>query len=88
MPSHDAAQEPSPGHGSLFGMGAPRTGEHLPTDPAATQVRHWPSQAESQQTPSAQNPDAHSPAAPQAMPGCDCGMQVWLNGSVSGPEET
>jgi hypothetical protein len=40
-----------------------------PRAPVESQASHWPEHAESQQTPSAQKPEAHSTAPPQVWPG-------------------
>ena len=48
--------------------GAPATATHCPTLPATSQAWHWPLHAWLQQTPSAQDPLAHSFPAPQARP--------------------
>jgi hypothetical protein len=47
--------------------GAPVEGEHVPALPATSHASHWPPQARSQQTPSAQEPAAHSWSAPQVL---------------------
>src|SRR6185437_5296327 len=41
---------------------------HMPGDEASAQLRQAPVQALSQQTPSTQNPERHSPAAAQVWP--------------------
>jgi hypothetical protein len=48
-----------------------------PGDVAELQVRQPPAQAVSQQTPSTQKPEAHSPAAEQVCPR-GFGPQVWF----------
>jgi hypothetical protein len=65
---------PLPSHMSLHG-GAPLgsfcpagTFAHVPTEPAILQAMQVDEQAELQQTPSAQNPDAHSAFVVQMVP--------------------
>src|SRR5260370_40787655 len=41
---------------------------HMPREPDSAHDRQTPSQATLQHTPCAQTPEAHSPAAPQAVP--------------------
>jgi hypothetical protein len=48
--------------------GSPTIGTHLPSEPPLLHASHAPLHAESQQTPSAQCPDAHSPSALHAVP--------------------
>lgn len=48
--------------------GAPVTAEQVPALPASLHASHWPEQAPSQQTPSAQKPELHSVFPPQAVP--------------------
>ncbi len=48
--------------------GAPTTSVHVPTEPSASQAWHCPPHAALQQTPSAQTPEWHSEAPPQAVP--------------------
>jgi hypothetical protein len=46
----------------------PLTTRQRPSRPLTLHERHAPAQADSQQTPSTQAPDAHSPAAPHVVP--------------------
>jgi hypothetical protein len=57
--------EPSLAHAARPFTGAPVTGEQVPAFPARLHASHWPLQAVSQQTPSAQLPLAHCPATVQ-----------------------
>lgn len=68
VPSHWAAQAPSPLHAVRPPRGAPVTAEQVPTLPASAQASHWPSQARSQQVPSTQKPLAHWGAALHVAP--------------------
>jgi hypothetical protein len=47
-------------HGGRLPFGAPRTALHLPIAPGRLHAEHWSVHAESQQTPSAQWPEAQS----------------------------
>jgi hypothetical protein len=55
-----------PLHRGLVPFGAPMTALHCPL--SASHASHWPLQADSQQTPSTQNPDVQSVAAVQVTP--------------------
>ncbi len=60
----------SAGHSSSGSASAPM-GPHTPSAPpvlAPTHASHSPEQSRSQQTPSAQNSEAHSPSSPHASP--------------------
>jgi hypothetical protein len=67
LPSQLPVQVPLPTH-SLAGSSPAETGTQVPALPARLQATQVPSQAPSQQTPSAQNPDSHSAAALQLAP--------------------
>lgn len=63
----------SASHAGRLPRGLPMTGAHAPSAPATLHASHCPVQAELQQTPSTQNPEAHSlallhdaPASPEA----------------------
>jgi hypothetical protein len=58
---------PVPLHAVRLPCGAPVTGAQVPFT-APSQASHCPLQALSQQTPSTQKNEAHSPAAPQVVP--------------------
>ena len=58
---------------------------HVPADPASAQLRHAPPQAWLQQTPSTQNPDAHSDACEQAPPFC-FGPQLFFTQAIPGAQ--
>jgi hypothetical protein len=68
--------EPSLAQAARPFAGAPVTGEHVPAFPGRLHASHWPPQAVSQQTPSAQLPLTHCPAAPQAWPADFFGSQT------------
>jgi hypothetical protein len=57
-----------PGQGAREPTGVPLTGEQVPREAARLQASHWPLQPLLQQTPSAQNVDAHWPPEVQGSP--------------------
>jgi hypothetical protein len=61
---------------SLEGSWNAGTLVQMPTVPATLHARHVPVQVESQQTPSAQNPERHWLAPVQAAAGCFFGVHV------------
>jgi hypothetical protein len=68
-PSHaPAADLPAPAQGGRLPSGAPRHGEHLPTEPAMLQAAHCAVHAALQHTPSTQKFEAHSCTAVQGAP--------------------
>jgi hypothetical protein len=67
-PSHLAV----PSQAARSPRGAPVTAEHFPLLPFSAQASHCPSQASLQQTPSVQNPLAHSEVAAQDAPASFC----------------
>src|SRR5204862_2214152 len=68
VPSWPHAETASGLHSLSGSLPAP-TKVHWPTVPGRAQDRHRPTQSPSQQTPSVQNPLAHSRPAPHAVPG-------------------
>jgi hypothetical protein len=69
VPSHAPPQTvPSVAQAARPPVGVPVTGEHVPALPDTLHASHWPLQLPSQQTPSTQNPEAHSLVAPHAVP--------------------
>ena len=64
MPTHGSV----PAQAGREPRGRPETGVHVPSVPESAHASHWPSQATSQHTPSAQNPDVHSVAVLHATP--------------------
>jgi len=72
-PSHCPLQIPVPPQAVRVGSGAPFSAMHLPIDPASLQDWHCPSHLPSQQTPSAQYPEAHVAPTEQLEPlACPC----------------
>jgi hypothetical protein len=78
LPLHEPPQlEPSVVHAGRGAAGAPVSGEHVPAFPFTLQEAHWSPHAESQHTPSTQNPLVHcealvhgEPSAPPIMAHC------------------
>ena len=71
VPSHCPLQVPVPPHAVRVARGAPFNAVHFPSELASLQDSHWPSHFPSQQTPSAQYPDAHEVPEEQLAPfGC------------------
>jgi hypothetical protein len=68
VPSHCPLHVPVPPHAVRVASGAPFNGVHFPSELASLQDSHCPSHLPSQQTPSAQYPDAHVPPAEQLAP--------------------
>lgn len=68
--------DPSEAHAWRLPCGAPSTGAQTPALPGTSQAWHWPLHAWSQQTPSAQNPEAHWFAPPQITPATSFGVQI------------
>jgi len=68
VPSHCPLQVPVPPQPVRVASGAPFNGEHFPSELASLQDSHWPSHLPSQQTPSAQYPDAHVVPEEQLAP--------------------
>jgi hypothetical protein len=62
--------DPSDVHAARVPWGAPDTVLQMPSPPLTSHAWHCPLQALPQQNPSTQNPVAHSPLPPQAVP-CD-----------------
>jgi hypothetical protein len=59
---------PVPAQVGRVPCGPPMTAEHVPTCPPTSQAWHCPLHAESQQTPSMQNPEPHSLLEPHEVP--------------------
>jgi hypothetical protein len=68
MPVQLPAQTPLPAHAARPPAGWPVVNRHVPAAPWSLQVSHEPSHAESQHTPSTQNPEAHAVALVHAAP--------------------
>ena len=69
MPSQVPPQAPVPLHAERPPRGAPVTAVQVPTAFATSQASHWPLQAWSQHTPSAQNPLAQALLIRHPAPG-------------------
>jgi hypothetical protein len=67
---------PSDSQARRVPTGAPATAVQVPTRLAWSQASHWPVQALSQQTPSAQWPLVHCPSAPQALAAASFGAHT------------
>ncbi len=79
MPSQVPLQMGSvPGHGARGLTGSPVTGEHVPWSVTRLHASHCPLQAPLQQTPSAQNVEAHWPPDVQAWPFGSLSVQWWV----------
>jgi hypothetical protein len=77
MPLHEPPQVvPAAAQAGRVPTGAPVTGEQVPPSPGRLHAWHCPAHAAEQQTPSAQNPDAHTlvelHGAPSASLGTHC----------------
>ena len=73
VPPHE---DPSEAHAGRAPCGAPSTARHAPGLLGTSHAWHCPLQDWSQQTPSAQNPEAHWFAPAQAAPGPSWGVQT------------
>jgi hypothetical protein len=76
VPSQVPPQAPVPLHAERVPWGAPDTAVQVPTAMGTSQASHWPLQAWSQHTPSAQNPLAHALLMVHAPPGGSRGVHT------------
>ena len=76
VPSQVPPQAPEPLQAERVPRGAPVTAVQVPTAMATSQASHWPLQAWSQHTPSAQKPLAHALLMVHAPPGGSRGVHT------------